>query len=61
MARDNLAFLDNLLGSRKDFYRESKWLVSDFDCDIWCFKFEGINTMVDFKSTLTKRYRTGPF
>ena len=56
MARDNLAFLDNLLGSRKDFYRESKWLVSDFDCDIWCFKFEGINTIrfqIDFNKTLS--------
>ena len=56
MARDNLAFLDNVLGSRKDFYRESKWLVSDFDCDIWRFKFEAPHVgsfQIDFNKTLS--------
>ena len=56
MARDNLAFLDNVLGSRKDFYRESKWLFSDFDCDIWRFKFEDSHAgsfQIDFNKTLS--------
>ena len=56
MARDNLAFLDNVFGSRKDFYRESKWLVSDFDCDIWRFKFEDSHSdsfHIDFNKTLS--------
>ena len=56
MTRENLAFLDNMLGSRKDFYRESKWLISDFDNDIWHFKMEDPNLgsfQIDFNKTLS--------
>lgn len=56
MSRDNLAFLDKVLGSRKDFYRESKWLISDFDDDVWRFKMESPNVgsfQIDFNVALS--------
>lgn len=56
MSRDNLAFLDRVLGSRKNLYRESKWLCSDFDEDVWRFKMESASVggfQLDFNVTLS--------
>jgi len=35
MHDNTLSFLDNILGSRADFYRTSRFLESDFDEDVW--------------------------
>lgn len=56
MSRDNLAFLDRVLGSRKNFYRESKWLICNFDDDVWIFKMESAGVggfQIDFNVTLS--------
>lgn len=56
MSRDNLAFLDKVLGSRSSLYRESKWLISDFDNNVWYFKIESPNVgsfQIDFNVALS--------
>lgn len=56
MSRVNLAFLDRVLGSRKTFYRESKWLISDFDDDVWIFVMESAGVggfQIDFNVILS--------
>jgi len=55
MSRDNLAFLDNILGSRKTLYRELKWLSCNFDDDVWILKMESAvgEFQIDFNVTLS--------
>lgn len=56
MDRSNLAFLDKILGSDTNLYRESKWLTSDFDDDIWCFDMKTPNVgsfNIDFNLILS--------
>lgn len=58
MTRDNLAFLDRILGARSSLYRESKWLVSDFDADIWRFDMKSANVggfSIDFNVKLSNK------
>lgn len=58
MTRDNLAFLDSLLSARNGLYRESKWLVSDFDDDTWHFDMSAANVgrfSLDFNVNLSNR------
>lgn len=55
MSKDRLAFLDNVLGSRKRLYRQSKWLASDFEDDVWIFKMTANNVasfQIDFNKIL---------
>lgn len=58
MSSDNLAFLENVLGSRKILYRESKWLCSDFEDDVWYFKVTSAN-VGDFKIDFGIRLSNG--
>lgn len=58
MSRDNLAFLDNVLGTQSGLYRETKWLVSDFDEDIWYFEMKSANVSgfsIDFNINLSNK------
>lgn len=58
MSKDNLAFLDNVLGPRSGLYRESKWLVSDFDDDFWRFEMRSPNVgefSIDFNINLSNK------
>ncbi|WP_297460731.1 hypothetical protein [Ferrovum sp.] len=56
MTRDNLAFLDSVLGPRSGLYRESKWLASDFDENVWHFEMKAPNVSgfsIDFNVKLS--------
>jgi len=53
---NNLAFLDFLSDSRKQYYRTSKWLKSDFDSNLWLFEFANPgsgNMTLDFNVVLS--------